>query len=72
MPFLSLFFAVLAFKCSLISVVVCLFFSQLPYVSNVQVEPIVIQIDRLDLVLEENRDVDTCSISNRYCDFAFR
>ncbi|OAY28562.1 uncharacterized protein LOC110600696 isoform X2 [Manihot esculenta] len=64
MPFLSLFFAVLAFKCSLISVVVCLFFSQLPYVSNVQVEPIVIQIDRLDLVLEENRDVDTCSVSN--------
>ncbi|KAE8703192.1 hypothetical protein F3Y22_tig00110472pilonHSYRG00006 [Hibiscus syriacus] len=28
----------------------------LPYVSNVQVEPIVVQIDRLDLVLEENSD----------------
>ncbi|KAF3453529.1 hypothetical protein FNV43_RR03969 [Rhamnella rubrinervis] len=27
-------------------------------VSNVQVEPIVVQIDRLDLVLEENPDVD--------------
>ncbi|KAE8667315.1 hypothetical protein F3Y22_tig00112416pilonHSYRG00055 [Hibiscus syriacus] len=31
----------------------------LPYVSNVQVEPIVVQIDRLDLVLEENSDVDS-------------
>ncbi|OMO80559.1 UHRF1-binding protein 1-like protein [Corchorus capsularis] len=31
----------------------------LPYVSNVQVEPIVVQIDRLDLVLEENPDVDS-------------
>ncbi|KAI4340058.1 hypothetical protein MLD38_024932 [Melastoma candidum] len=30
----------------------------LPSVSNVQVEPIVVQIDRLDLVLEENLDVD--------------
>ncbi|XP_012070729.1 uncharacterized protein LOC105632878 isoform X2 [Jatropha curcas] len=36
----------------------------LPYVSNVQVEPIVIQIDRLDLVLEENDDVDAFSSSN--------
>ncbi|XP_038690502.1 uncharacterized protein LOC119989202 [Tripterygium wilfordii] len=32
----------------------------LPYVSNVQIEPIVVQIDRLDLVLEENQDVDAC------------
>ncbi|XWS27897.1 hypothetical protein CRYUN_Cryun25bG0019500 [Craigia yunnanensis] len=31
----------------------------LPYVSNVQIEPIVVQIDRLDLVLEENPDVDS-------------
>ncbi|XP_022716959.1 uncharacterized protein LOC111275722 isoform X2 [Durio zibethinus] len=31
----------------------------LPYVSNVQIEPIVVQIDRLDLVLEENPDADT-------------
>ncbi|XP_076889635.1 uncharacterized protein LOC143540469 [Bidens hawaiensis] len=30
----------------------------LPYFSNVQVEPIVVQIDKLDLVLEENDDVD--------------
>ncbi|KAA8526938.1 hypothetical protein F0562_008833 [Nyssa sinensis] len=30
----------------------------LPSVSNVQVEPIVVQIDRLDLVLEENEDLD--------------
>ncbi|KAI4390105.1 hypothetical protein MLD38_002253 [Melastoma candidum] len=30
----------------------------LPSVSYVQVEPIVVQIDRLDLVLEENLDVD--------------
>ncbi|XP_057528384.1 uncharacterized protein LOC130807247 [Amaranthus tricolor] len=33
----------------------------LPSVSNVQVEPIVVQIDRLDLVLEENADADTSS-----------
>lgn len=32
----------------------------LPSVSNVQVEPIVVQIDRLDLVLEENDDLDAC------------
>ncbi|POO00472.1 UHRF1-binding protein 1-like [Trema orientale] len=32
----------------------------LPSVSNVQVEPIIVQIDRLDLVLEENPDVDAC------------
>ncbi|KAL5548246.1 hypothetical protein UlMin_003477 [Ulmus minor] len=30
----------------------------LPSVSNVQVEPIVVQIDRLDLVIEENPDLD--------------
>ncbi|AEE76416.1 unnamed protein product [Arabidopsis thaliana] len=30
----------------------------LPYVSNVQTEPIVVQIDKLDLVLEENPDAD--------------
>ncbi|KAF4394591.1 hypothetical protein F8388_020416 [Cannabis sativa] len=29
-------------------------------VSNVQVEPITVQIDRLDLVLEENPDADAC------------
>ncbi|XP_062077816.1 uncharacterized protein LOC133782510 [Humulus lupulus] len=29
-------------------------------VSNVQVEPIIVQIDRLDLVLEENPDADAC------------
>ncbi|KAF5730584.1 hypothetical protein HS088_TW19G00176 [Tripterygium wilfordii] len=32
----------------------------LPYVTNVQIEPIMVQIDRLDLVLEENQDVDAC------------
>jgi hypothetical protein len=42
-----------------------LFFSQLPYVSNVQVEPIVIQIDKLDLVLEENSESDASSGPNR-------
>ncbi|XP_061350520.1 uncharacterized protein LOC133295686 isoform X2 [Gastrolobium bilobum] len=31
----------------------------LPSVSNVQIEPIIVQIDRLDLVLEENSDFDT-------------
>lgn len=31
----------------------------LPSVSNVQTEPIVVQIDRLDLVLEERDDLDT-------------
>ncbi|CAN0899899.1 hypothetical protein LINGRAHAP2_LOCUS20536 [Linum grandiflorum] len=30
----------------------------LPYVSNVQTEPIVVQIDKLDLVFKENRDWD--------------
>ncbi|KAL8237787.1 hypothetical protein R6Q59_018868 [Mikania micrantha] len=30
----------------------------LPYFSNVQIEPIVVQIDKLDLVLEENDDLD--------------
>ena len=34
--------------------------------SNVQVEPILVQIDRLDLVLEENADDDACHSSNRY------
>ncbi|XP_031379803.1 uncharacterized protein LOC116194995 isoform X1 [Punica granatum] len=29
-------------------------------VSNVQIEPIVVQIDRLDLVLEENQDEEAC------------
>ena len=29
---------------------------QLPSVSNVQFEPVIVQIDRLDLVLEENPD----------------
>ncbi|KAL0362268.1 UNVERIFIED_CONTAM: hypothetical protein Scaly_1182000 [Sesamum calycinum] len=36
----------------------------LPSVSNVQVEPIVVQVDRLDLVLEENDDVDPSSNSS--------
>ncbi|GER42402.1 UHRF1-binding protein 1-like [Striga asiatica] len=36
----------------------------LPSVSNVQVEPIVVQIDRLDLVLEENDDVDASNNSS--------
>ncbi|KAE8732179.1 hypothetical protein F3Y22_tig00002237pilonHSYRG00660 [Hibiscus syriacus] len=36
----------------------------LPKVSNVQVDPFVLQIDRLDLVLEENPDDDTPSTSN--------
>lgn len=40
-------------------------FFKLPYVSNVQVEPVVVQIDRLDLVLEENSDVDACRSSSR-------
>ncbi|KAL4282133.1 hypothetical protein GQ457_03G023470 [Hibiscus cannabinus] len=38
----------------------------LPKVSNVQVDPIVLQIDRLDIFLEENPDVDTPSTSNNY------
>lgn len=33
--------------------------------SNVQVEPIVVQIDRLDLVLEENDDLDACRTASR-------
>ncbi|KAM1057310.1 hypothetical protein ACFX2A_031268 [Malus domestica] len=33
----------------------------LPSVSNVQIEPIVVQIDRLDLVLEEKSDLDVRS-----------
>ncbi|XP_050367986.1 uncharacterized protein LOC126786257 [Argentina anserina] len=33
----------------------------LPSVSNVQVEPIVVQIDKLDLVLEEKSELDACS-----------
>ncbi|KAF9588778.1 hypothetical protein IFM89_015505 [Coptis chinensis] len=37
---------------------------KLPSVSNVQVEPIVVQIDRLDLVLEENSDSDACRSAN--------
>ncbi|XP_068669040.1 uncharacterized protein [Aristolochia californica] len=37
---------------------------KLPYVSNVQVEPIVVQIDRLDLVLEEKSDKDASWNSN--------
>ncbi|XP_012443543.1 uncharacterized protein LOC105768260 [Gossypium raimondii] len=36
----------------------------LPKVKNVQVDPIVLQIDRLDMVLEENPDVDTAASSN--------
>ncbi|WVZ00750.1 hypothetical protein V8G54_026819, partial [Vigna mungo] len=36
----------------------------LPSVSNVQTEPIVVHIDRLDLVLEENSDFDASLSSN--------
>lgn len=36
----------------------------LPSVSNVQTEPIVVQVDRLDVVLEENSDPDACKSSN--------
>ncbi|KAK2424001.1 hypothetical protein QL285_034409 [Trifolium repens] len=36
----------------------------LPSVSNVQTEPIVVQIDKLDLVLEENSDFDASSNPN--------
>ncbi|XP_010906366.1 uncharacterized protein [Elaeis guineensis] len=36
----------------------------LPSVSNVQIEPIVVQIDRLDLVLEENTDSDDVKSSS--------
>ncbi|KAK9209565.1 hypothetical protein WN944_001932 [Citrus x changshan-huyou] len=33
-------------------------------VSNVQIEPIVLQVDRLDLVLEENPDKDACNYAS--------
>ncbi|KAL6538410.1 hypothetical protein OROGR_012398 [Orobanche gracilis] len=36
----------------------------LPSVSNVQIEPILVQIDRLDLVLGENDDIDASSNSS--------
>ncbi|GAV60853.1 Chorein_N domain-containing protein [Cephalotus follicularis] len=36
----------------------------LPYITYVQTEPIVVQIDRLDLVLEENQDVDVSESSS--------
>ncbi|CAH2080631.1 unnamed protein product [Thlaspi arvense] len=36
----------------------------LPSVSNVQLEPIVVQIDKLDMVLEENDDLDACKSTN--------
>lgn len=39
---------------------------KLPSVSYVQLEPIVVQIDRLDLVLEENDDIDASDNSSRY------
>lgn len=38
---------------------------KLPSVSYVQVEPIVVQIDRLDLVLVENDDIDVSSKPSR-------
>lgn len=38
---------------------------QLPSVSNVQIEPIIVQIDRLDLVLEENSEFCASSSSKR-------
>lgn len=38
---------------------------QLPSLSNVQVEPVVVQIDRLDLVLEENPDADVGRTTSR-------
>ncbi|XP_077243494.1 amino-terminal region of chorein [Tasmannia lanceolata] len=37
---------------------------KLPYVSNIQTEPVVVQIDRLDLVLKENSDPETGSSSS--------
>ena len=33
-------------------------FFKLPYLSNVQVDPILLQIDKLDVVLEENDDME--------------
>ncbi|XP_028807726.1 uncharacterized protein LOC114762416 isoform X3 [Neltuma alba] len=36
----------------------------LPSVSNVQIEPIIVQIDRLDLVLEENTNFDASASPN--------
>ncbi|GLT83490.1 hypothetical protein SLE2022_017770 [Rubroshorea leprosula] len=35
-----------------------------PYVSNVQIEPVIVQVDRLDVVLEENPDVDASRSSS--------
>ncbi|KAG8365037.1 hypothetical protein BUALT_Bualt18G0061300 [Buddleja alternifolia] len=50
----------------LIALGINIFYSilKLPSVSNVQVEPIVVQIDRLDLVLEENDNVDPSTDSS--------
>lgn len=42
----------------------CEYYLQLPSVSNVQTEPIVVHIDRLDLVLEESSDSDESLSSN--------
>lgn len=42
------------------------FYFQLPSLSYVQTEPIVVQIDRLDLVLEENIDADDIKNSEGY------
>nr|GLL22599.1 uncharacterized protein LOC109188219 isoform X1 [Ipomoea trifida] len=41
----------------------------LPSVSNVQIEPIVVQIDKLDIVLEENDDVDVQKSSSSASSF---
>lgn len=40
-------------------------FAQVPSVSNVQYEPILVQIDRFDLVLEENVDPDNAKSPTR-------
>lgn len=41
-------------------------FAQVPSVSNVQYEPILVQIDRFDLVLEENVDPDNAKSPTRW------
>lgn len=40
-------------------------FLKLPYLSNVQLEPIVVMIDKLDAVLEENDDLDARRSTSR-------
>lgn len=43
-----------------------LVYDQLPSVSNIQIEPIVVQVDRLDLVVEENSETSVCKSPTRY------